>query len=372
MVNRRVIATGAGNVSAAFQRGNGYGAEPFAAAERTRPVRARSPPGLQRRRAAPRPQPRPRAQPRGARPLPGRPEVTAPSPCPAGARAGSVGSAEGRRRPHPPGARPRERSGGTHLGPGPARRGGWGRRWSRALPGSASSSGPAPPRLGLRCQQTPPSLPPAGAAAPDALRVPPRKHRPGRNAPTAPRHRGAPAAPCRAAPRGAGRRDATRRGGADVTRRGQSSPPPHAAPGRARRAGPAAAGGAMAEGAGLGAPRGRGVSSRSGCAARGVGPPCRGCTGAGGCGAGGGAGRRPPLARLLTHSLTHGRRFPSGSRISRRCSANLRWLWTSFAISASAVSGAVGGVRRGAALRVAAAAPPAPVPELRRGGPRRG
>lgn len=330
------------------------------------------PPGLQRRRAAPRPQPRPRAQPRGARPLPGRPEVTAPSPCPAGARAGSVGSAEGRRRPHPPGARPRERSGGTHLGPGPARRGGWGRRWSRALPGSASSSGPAPPRLGLRCQQTPPSLPPAGAAAPDALRVPPRKHRPGRNAPTAPRHRGAPAAPCRAAPRGAGRRDATRRGGADVTRRGQSSPPPHAAPGRARRAGPAAAGGAMAEGAGLGAPRGRGVSSRSGCAARGVGPPCRGCTGAGGCGAGGGAGRRPPLARLLTHSLTHGRRFPSGSRISRRCSANLRWLWTSFAISASAVSGAVGGVRRGAALRVAAAAPPAPVPELRRGGPRRG
>lgn len=274
---------------------------------------------------------------RGARRSPRRPRG------PAGARAGSVGSAEGRRRPHPPGARPRERSGGTHLGPGPARRGGWGRRWSRALPGSASSSGPAPPRLGLRCQQTPPSLPPAGAAAPDALRVPPRKHRPGRNAPTAPRHRGAPAAPCRAAPRGAGRRDATRCGGADVTRRGQSSPPPHAAPGRARRAGPAAAGGTMAEGAGLGAPRGRGVSSRSGCAARGVGPPCRGCTGAGGCGAGGGAGRRAPLARLLTHSLTHGRRFPSGSRISRRCSANLRWLWTSFAISASAVSGAVGG-----------------------------
>lgn len=75
----------------------------------------------------------------------------------------------------------------------------------------------------------------------------------------------------------------------------------------------------MAEGAGLGAPRGRGVSSRSGCAARGVGPPCRGCTGAGGCGAGGGAGRRPPLARSLTYSLTaaaspQDRGFPGGAR----------------------------------------------------------
>lgn len=105
------------------------------------------PPGPQRRCAAPRPpagrspesSPAGPGRSRGAQRSPRRPRG------PAGARAGSGGSSEGRRRPQPPGARPRERTGGTHLGPGPAQRGGWGRRWSRALPGSASSSGPAPP-----------------------------------------------------------------------------------------------------------------------------------------------------------------------------------------------------------------------------------
>lgn len=105
------------------------------------------PPGPQRRRAAPRPpagrsperSPAGPDRSRGAQRSPRRPRG------PAGARAGSGGSSEGRRRPQPPGARPRERTGGTHLGPGPARRGGWGRRWSRVLPGSASSSGPSPP-----------------------------------------------------------------------------------------------------------------------------------------------------------------------------------------------------------------------------------
>lgn len=333
------------------------------------------PPGPQRRCAAPRPpagrsperSPAGPGRSRGAQRSPRRPRG------PAGARAGSGGSSEGRRRPQPPGARPRERTGGTHLGPGPAQRGGWGRRWSRALPGSASSSGPAPPASAsavnkpLRHFRQPgpphriPAVFPLGNTDRAGTLRPPRDTGELRerrrlraaflSAGRAPGHHEVRRRRALPAPRDVG--TASRRpgrckvGGACGGGRGERRGGGASHPQRARRFQPERLRGARGRAAMSRLHRSRWVRGRGQVGA-----------GPGGCG----AGAERSAARLLAN----GRRFPAGSRISKRCSANPRWLWASFAISASVVSGTGGS---GAALRVTAAAPPAPIPELRRGGP---
>ena len=276
----------------------------------------------------------------------------------------SRGARRSPRRPRvPPGRGPAasvpRRGGAAPTRPGPGRGSGAAAlTWAQAPPGAADGAGGGP---GLSPAPRPPRapLPPASASAVNKplrhFRQPGPPHRMPSAFPLGNTDRAGTLRPprgtgelrqLRAALLPAGPGAGTPRGAVALTSRGAGRAHRRLTPprdgrggrGRRRRAGRWRRGRGSAPPAGAAFPAGA-VARRAGSGRHVAVAPEQ--VGAGPEGVRGAV--RRSLARLLTHSLTHGRRFPSGSRISRRCSANLRWLWTSFAISASAVSGAVGG-----------------------------